>query len=296
MYKIAIDVMGGDYGSEPIISGVLEALDCAEFKPVLVGDKEKFIKFIPNKYINRCEFIQCADVLEMDEQATNVLKRRDSSIYKAIELIKNKEVDGVVSAGHSGATMSLATLKLGRIKGVIRPAIATLMPTYKNKNSLVLDVGANVDCKSENLVQFAIMGEEYSKDVLNVSNPKVGLLSNGEEISKGNELTKETFLKLNKFDWFIGNIEGNNIFDGSCDVIVCDGFIGNLVLKTSEGVADTIGKMIKSYIKSSLISTMGALLMKSVFKKLKKRIDYAEYGGGVRKNWILKGLPEDTTL
>ena len=125
MYKIAIDVMGGDYGSEPIISGVLEALDCAEFKPVLVGDKEKFIKFIPNKYINRCEFIQCADVLEMDEQATNVLKRRDSSIYKAIELIKNKEVDGVVSAGHSGATMSLATLKLGRIKGVIRPAIAT---------------------------------------------------------------------------------------------------------------------------------------------------------------------------
>jgi len=185
----------------------------------------------------------------------------------------------VVSAGHSGATMSLATLRIGRSKTVTRPAIATLMPTYKNKKSLVLDVGANVDCKPEHLFEFGVMGEAYATAIMNVDKPKVGLLSNGEEETKGNELTKAAFKMLTSLPTFIGNVEGNNIFDGSVDVIVCDGFTGNIVLKTSEGVADAISKLMKTNIKKTPIRMAGALMMKKVFRSLKKEIDYSEYGG-----------------
>ena len=203
----------------------------------------------------------------------------EEEVAKAIEVVKSGEASAVVSAGHSGASMSLATLRIGRIKGISRPAIATLMPTSTGGSSLVLDVGANVDCKAEHLVQFAIMGEAYAKDVMKIKNPKVGLLSNGEEESKGNEVTKGAFNLLKNMPSFIGNVEGNNIFDGNCDVIVCDGFIGNIVLKTSEGVADSISYFIKTNIKRSPIAIAGAVLMKKVFKLLKKRVDYAEYGG-----------------
>ena len=176
--------------------------------------------------------------------------------------------------------MSLATLRIGRLKGVLRPAIATIMPTaVTGKVSLVLDVGANVDCKAEHLVQFAVMGETYAKDVLKIAKPKVGLPSNGEEESKGNEITKEAFLGLKKLDSFIGNTEGNNIFDGSVDVVVCDGFVGNILLKTSEGVAESITKIIKQNVHRSPLAIAGALLMRKVFSVLKKQVDYAEYGG-----------------
>ena len=215
----------------------------------------------------------------MDENATDVLKRKNSSIYMAVDLVRKKEADAVVSAGHSGATMSLATLRIGRLKDVSRPAIATLMPTSTGGRSLVLDVGANVDCKAEHLFQFAIFGEAYVKDVLKVANPKVGLLSNGEEKSKGNETTKEAYELLSKLPTFVGNIEGNNIFDSSVDVVVCDGFVGNILLKTSEGVAESITKLIKSNIRKSPVAIAGAVLMKKVFKILKKQVDYAEYGG-----------------
>jgi len=280
MVKVAIDAMGGDFGPKPIIEGVIQALKEKKFEPILVGDENEIKKYLPKKFQNKVSFINSTDYIKMDEHATDALRRKESSIYKAINLVREKQADAVVSAGHSGATMSLATLRIGRIKGIKRPAIATFMPTIKKEYTLVLDVGANVDSDSENLYQFGLMGEIYSREVLKHSNPKIGLLSNGEEDVKGNSVTKETFAKLKNNPNFFGNVEGNDIFKGKVDVVVCDGFVGNILLKTSEGVADTIVTLIKEEVrKSGLISKVGALLMRRVFKALKKSIDYAEYGG-----------------
>ena len=280
MLTIAIDAMGGDFGPAPIIEGTIQALREKNFKAFIVGDTQQIKPLIPSEYLDRISFVESTDVLDMHEAATNALKRKETSIYKAVDLVRDKLADAVVSVGHSGATMSLATLRIGRLKGVLRPAIATIMPTAVNgKLSLVLDVGANVDCKAEHLAQFAIMGEAYAKDVLKVLKPKVGLLSNGEEESKGNEVSKEAYMLLRELDSFIGNVEGNNVFDGSVDVIVCDGFVGNILLKTSEGVADSITKIIKQNVRRSPLAIAGAVLMRKVFGVLKKQVDYAEYGG-----------------
>lgn len=280
MLTIAIDAMGGDFGPAPIIEGTIQALREKKFKALIVGDPQQIKPLIPSEYLDRISFVESTDVLDMHEAATNALKRKETSIYKAVDLVRDKLADAVVSVGHSGATMSLATLRIGRLKGVLRPAIATIMPTaISGKLSLVLDVGANVDCKAEHLAQFAIMGEAYAKDILKVPRPKVGLLSNGEEDSKGNEVSKEAYSLLRELDSFVGNVEGNNVFDGSVDVIVCDGFVGNILLKTSEGVADSITKIIKQNIRRSPLAIAGAVLMRKVFGVLKKQVDYAEYGG-----------------
>ncbi len=280
MLTIAIDAMGGDFGPSPIVEGTLNALNEYSFKAILVGDSNILKPLIPKEYKDCVSFVEASEILTMHEAATNALKRKETSIYKAVELVREKSADAVVSVGHSGATMSLATLRIGRLKGVMRPAIATIMPTaIRGKASLVLDVGANVDCKAEHLLQFAVMGESYAKYILKIPNPKVGLLSNGEEESKGNEVTKEAFLMLKKLKSFVGNVEGNNIFDGSVDVIVCDGFVGNILLKTSEGVADSITKIIKHNVRRSPLAIAGAVLMRKVFKVLRKQVDYAEYGG-----------------
>ncbi len=293
MYTIAVDAMGGDHGSLPNIKGTILALKKSKkkFKVILVGDSSTYTLKIPRKLAQYIEFVETRDTFGMEESATDVLKRKESSIYKAIDLVREGRADAVVSAGHSGATMSLATLRIGRVKGVQRPAIATLMPTQTGGKSLVLDVGANTDCKPEHLFQFAVMGEAYAEDVLKVENPRVGLLSNGEEESKGNEITKTAFKLLQQMDSFKGNVEGNDIFNDSVDVVVCDGFVGNILLKTSEGVASSISKLIKMNIKRSPRALTGALLMRRVFKLLKKQIDYAEYGGapllGVNKATII---------
>ncbi len=281
MITIAVDAMGGDFGPYPIVEGTILALKADKnFNVILVGDEEKIRSLIHDKkLLQRVDIVPADDVIGMDEQATEALKRKESSIYKAIELVRNGEADGVVSAGHSGATMSLATLRIGRLKHVSRPAIATLMPTYKDRKTLVLDVGANVDCKPEHLFEFGVMGEVYARNIMKLETPRVGLLSNGEEDTKGNELTKTTFTMLKNLPTFIGNVEGNNIFDGSVDVVVTDGFTGNILLKTSEGVANAISKLMKKNIKRSPISMAGALMMKKVFRALKKEIDYSEYGG-----------------
>lgn len=279
MIGIAIDAMGGDFGPEPIVEGTLKALREKDFYVYLVGDSQKLKPLIPEQFLANITFIEASDIFGMNESATDAFRRKETSIFKAVELVRNKEADAVVSVGHSGATMSLATLRIGRLEGVLRPAIATLMPTPLGKPTLVLDVGANVDCKAEHLAQFAVMGEAYAKNVLKVDSPKIGLLSNGEEKSKGNDVTKEAYNSLLPLKSFIGNIEGQNIFDGSVDVVVCDGFVGNILLKTSEGVAESITKIIKNNIGRSPLAIAGSVLMRRVFKSLKKQVDYAEYGG-----------------
>jgi len=279
MVNIAIDAMGGDFGPEPIVKGCIQALKKKSFQPILVGNKSEILSLLPKRYRDKISIVDADDVISMSDAATDAVKRKDSTIYKAVDLVKNGEADGVVSAGHSGATMTLATLRLGRLKGVSRPALVTLMPTKTGRRSVVLDVGANVDSKPEHLAEFAVMGGCYAEDVLNIQNPSIGLLANGEEPSKGSEVTKAAFKILEGYKGFKGNVEGSDIFNGSCDVITCDGFVGNLVLKASEGVASTISQLIKDYIRKSPIAITGALLMRKVFKLLKKEIDYAEVGG-----------------
>jgi len=279
MIKIAIDAMGGDFGREPIVKGCIAALKKKSFEPILVGKKSEILPLLPKRYRDKISIVEADDVISMSDAATEAVKRKESSIYKAVDLVKNGEADGVVSAGHSGATMTLATLRLGRLKGISRPALVTLMPTKTGRRSIVLDVGANVDSKPEHLVEFAIMGGCYAQDLLKIKNPSIGLLANGEEESKGNEVTKAAFKMLQGYKGFKGNVEGSDIFNGTCDVITCDGFVGNLVLKASEGVASTISGLIKDYIRKSPVAITGALLMRKVFKLLKKQIDYAEVGG-----------------
>ncbi len=278
MIDIAIDAMGGDFGEKPIIEGVIEALKERPFNAILVGNPNILRPLIPKNLEQYIQYENANEVFSMNENATDALKRKETTIYKTIELVKNGKAKAAVSAGHSGASMSLATLRLGRLKGVLRPAIATLMPNTTSK-TLFLDVGANTDCKAENLFQFAIMGDAYAKEIMKISKPRLTLLSNGEEECKGNELTKEAHQLMKQIPSFVGNAEGRDIFNGEVDVLVCDGFDGNVILKACEGVATAIIHILKNEIKQSLISKIGALLMKPSFKRLKKHIDWQEYGG-----------------
>ncbi|EOS9963833.1 phosphate acyltransferase PlsX [Campylobacter coli] len=278
MIDIAIDAMGGDFGEKPIIEGVIEALKERPFNAILVGNPNILRPLIPKNLEQYIQYENANEVFSMNENATDALKRKETTIYKTIELVKNVKAKAAVSAGHSGASMSLATLRLGRLKGVLRPAIATLMPNTTSK-TLFLDVGANTDCKAENLFQFAIMGDAYAKEIMKISKPRLALLSNGEEECKGNELTKEAHQLMKQIPSFVGNAEGRDIFNGEVDVLVCDGFDGNVILKACEGVATAIIHILKNEIKQSLISKIGALLMKPSFKRLKKHIDWQEYGG-----------------
>ncbi|PAF43753.1 phosphate acyltransferase PlsX [Helicobacter sp. 11S03491-1] len=291
MLKIVIDAMGADNGVSPIVDGVRKALDNKNFQAILVGNEELIKPLISKDIASKVQIVHCLDYIKMEESASVAAKRKDSSIYQGMELVRNSQADAIVSAGHSGATMSLATLRVGRIEGVSRPAICTLMPTIASHPSMILDAGANTDCKPEYLVDFAIMGYEYAKSVMGYPSPRIGLLANGEEDSKGNDLTKEAFKSLKSYEFFKGNVESNDIFNGSIDVVVCDGFSGNIVLKASEGVAIAINSILKKEIKSSMLRILGGLLLKGAFYNLKKKMDYAEYGGapllGVNKTVII---------
>lgn len=279
--KIALDAMGGDFGPDPLISGADRAYHQFGTRPVLVGRREILEERIKVLSLSApFEFVDSRDVIDMTEKASDVRKRRGSTVWMSAELLKKGEVDGVVSAGHSGASLASAMWVLGRTKGVDRPAIGTVLPSLRG-HFILVDGGANVDCKPSHLVSFAHMGRVLSRHLFDRDNPKVYLLSNGEEETKGNELVQKTIelLKESPHSWFHGPIESRDIFSGEADVVVCDGFVGNVVLKEAEGLAQTIVSMLKEAANENLRSRLGGLLLKPSLSKMKKRLDYAEYGG-----------------
>lgn len=281
--RIALDAMGGDYAPAVTVEGAVETVNAHnDLEIILFGDEASLKKELKGKDYpqERIHIRHTTQVIGMHESPVTALReKKDSSIRRAVEAVRKKEADAVISAGNSGVVMAAALFLLGKSEGVDRPAIATLMPTYKS-SFVLIDAGANVDCKAENLLQFAFMGNSYCKTILERHNPKVGLLSIGEEDTKGNELTREVFkmLKNSKLN-FIGNVEGKDIFAGKADVVVCDGFIGNIVLKTAEGLAEAILKMIKREFAGISVGKIGYLFMKPALKNFKKRTDYAECGG-----------------
>jgi glycerol-3-phosphate acyltransferase PlsX len=281
--KIAVDAMGGDNAPHAVVEGAVQAAREFGVGIILVGIAESIeaelgkhsgIASLPLEIQNATEVVDM-----LDSPATVFRRKKNSSIRVANELVKSGEAVAVISAGHTGAAMTTSLFVLGKLGGIERPAIATFMPNVTG-TAIVLDVGANVDCKPLHLVQFGVMGTVYAKNLLKIPNPRVGLLSIGEEETKGNELTKEAFKLLTETSInFIGNVEGRDVMSGKADVIVCDGFIGNVVLKVSESVADAIGIMLRENIGDNIMRKLGYLLMRPAFRALKQRVDYAEYGG-----------------
>ena len=281
--KIALDAMGGDFAPKFEVEGAVAA--CREFgvELILVGDEKRISEELAKNGASDCAItmLHADQVVTMDDAPSMVIrKKRNSSIWKATELVAEKKASAVVSAGNTGASMAAALFILNPIKGIDRPAIAAIFPTLKNP-VIIVDVGANVDCKPKHLFQFAVMGDVYAKRVFGREKPRIGLLSNGEESSKGNEVTKEAhgLLKGSSLH-FYGNVEGKDIFKGDTDVIVCDGFVGNVVLKTSEGLSEAMFQLLKTEIsRGSFFEKLGYPLLKSSFARFKKRVDYSEYGG-----------------
>jgi glycerol-3-phosphate acyltransferase PlsX len=279
--RIAVDAMGGDFGPQVVVPAAVQAARDG-IAVVLVGDAERIETELLRLDTAGLDITvrAASQVVEMDDKPADALRRKkDSSIQVACRCVTEGVADGVVSAGNSGATVACGMFVLGRIKGVMRPALAGIMPTEKNPVVLI-DVGANVDSKPLHLLQFALMADVLSRYVLGVPNPAVGLLSIGEEEGKGNATVRDAFELLRQSDLrFIGNVEGRDIFTGDVDVVVCDGFVGNVALKLSEGLAKSMGNILRTELKSSWLSRLGTLLSLRAFKRFKKVVDYAEYGG-----------------
>jgi len=273
--------MGGDFGPRVVVPAAVEAAR-EGIAIALVGDEERIKAELAGCNAEGLDIriVHAAQVVEMDDKPADALRRKkDSSIQVACRLVKDGEAHGVVSAGNSGATVACGMFVLGRIKGVQRPALAGILPTEKDPVVLI-DVGANVDTKPQHLFQFGLMADVLARDVLGMDNPSVGILSIGEEEGKGNAAVREAFDLLKKSQLrFIGNVEGRDIFTGEVDIVVCDGFVGNVVLKLSEGLATSLGRVLKNELKSSWLSKLGALLSIRAFKRFRKVTDYAEYGG-----------------
>ncbi|MDP4125679.1 MAG: phosphate acyltransferase PlsX [Bacillota bacterium] len=279
--RIAVDAMGGDYAPEEIIKGALIAAEKdPDVQLILVGQKERISPFLTSDKPNNISLYEATEVIAMDEHPANaVRKKKDSSIVVATRLVKLGEADAVVSAGSTGAQMAAALLGLGRIKGIERPAIATVLPTPEG-GKLILDVGANMDATPEQLCQYAQMGSIYAEKILRIPNPRVGLLNVGSEEGKGNDLTQKTYPLLKGAPLnFIGNIEGRDVPFGRADVVVCEGFVGNVFLKTAEGLAGVLFRQIKEKITANTFRKLGALIVKPGLKEIAQMMDYAEYGG-----------------
>ena len=281
---IALDAMGTDKSPEPEIRGAVLACRSLSVRLHLVGPEAKLRPLLVNYLAGErlpIEIIHASEQIGMDEKAANAVRsKRDSSMRVGLKLVREKKVAGFFTAGNTGAAMATAKMVLGALPGVDRPALAAVLPTSSGSPCVLLDVGANVDCKPQNLEQFAIMGEMYARSVLKIANPRVGLLSIGEEESKGNDLTREAFPLLKQLPiHFIGNVEGRDIYNGNAHVVVCDGFIGNVALKTSEGLTRLVRDMLKESLTKTVTAQVGALLSRKAFNAFKMRVDPAEYGG-----------------
>jgi phosphate acyltransferase len=282
--RIAVDVMGGDHGCGVVIAGAKLALEANKKITALylVGNKDEIHAALPPRGFrdHRVKIIHTTEVVEMDDKPVVALrKKKDSSIARAAELVRDGEADALVSLGNTGGVFAAATFKVGRIEGVDRGCIATVIPRQGNE-FVLLDAGANIECKPFHLAQFAVMGNVFSREVLGRKNPRVGVLSIGTEESKGNELSLAAFKLCQKLDLnFIGNVEGHDLFKDHVDVVVCDGFVGNIVLKTSESLAIAMFSMLKRELMSSAKSQIGAFLAKDAFQAIRKRMDPEVHGG-----------------
>ncbi len=282
--RVALDAMGGDRSSKELVAGALDAVRKGDVEVLLVGDSSQLKQDLDAlsadaDIMRKVHVVHASEIVGMDENPAQAIRRKkDASILIAFEQVKTGEACAAVSAGNSGATMAAAIRKLGRLPGVLRPGITSVFPTLK-KPAVLMDIGANVDCKPQHLLQFAVMATAYSR-ITGLDNPRVGLLTIGEESGKGNNLVKETFPLLAASSLnFIGNVEGRDIYQGDVDVVVCDGFVGNICLKVSEGLAEVSMKMLHHEIHASFLRRLGGLLVYPAFRAFKKRVDYAEYGG-----------------
>lgn len=279
MPKIAIDAMGGDRAPEVVIEGVLLARDLG-VEMVLVGQKSAIENEL-GKHAGAPDFeiVPASQTVPMHESPSVALRKKDSSLKVSFELMQRGQADAVVSAGNSGAMMALGMFVLGTLPQVVRPAILVVVPS-RGQGTVIVDAGANVDCKPRHLVQFGFMGAVYAERVLDVSRPRIGVLSNGEEGSKGNDLTRAASDQLSGTTLnYIGYVEGRDIFNGKVDVVVCDGFTGNVALKTMEGLAGFAGEVLKGAFKKNINSRLGYLISRNSLKEAYRRLDYAEYGG-----------------
>lgn len=291
---IALDAMGGDRGPEELVSGAVMAVRGSDLEISLVGDQARLEAILATHGISsaRIHLVHASQVVGMDESPFDAIRRKkDSSILKAFALHKEGRVDAVVSAGNSGATLAAAIKLLGRLENVSRPGIAGIFPTLKGP-VVMMDVGANVDCRPEHLFQFGVMAAAFSQVLFGLDRPRIGLLSIGEEGGKGNILVKKSHELFQQSSLnYIGNVEGRDTFQGDVDVMVCDGFVGNVCLKLSEGLAEAVMGMLGEEIAKSFKAKLGYLLAKDAFVSFKKRVDYAEYGGapllGIRGNAIV---------
>jgi len=280
--KIALDAMGGDFAPKNTIAGAVQAL--REYphitKLYLVGDTERIKAELAGFTDPRIEIVHASQVVEMSDGAVeSVRRKKDSSVSRAVDLVKAGDAEAIVSAGHTGAAVAATTIKLRTLPGVERPGIASVIPTESNVFVLI-DAGANIDARPMHLLQYAIMGSVYSKHVLKYENPAIGLMSIGDEDVKGSDFTKEVFklLKESKLN-FRGNIEGHDLFGNPVEVVLCDGFVGNVVLKTCESIADAIFEWLAHELKKSPIRMAGAFIAKGAFRAIKKKTNYEEYGG-----------------
>jgi phosphate acyltransferase len=284
---IVVDAMGSDKAPEPEVRGAVLAARQFDVRVHLVGPEDKLRPILRHALRGQRLPVFIAPASEwitMDDKAAQAVRsKRDSTMRVGLKMVRDGRAAGFFTAGNTGAAMATAKMVLGMLSGVDRPALAQILPTVNRVPSLLLDVGANVDCDPDNLVQFAMMGHMYAKNILRIHNPRVGLLSIGEEDSKGNSLTRDTLplLRALKGINFKGNVEGRDLFNGHSDVAVCDGFVGNVALKSIEGTAHLLSASLRESLKSTVTSQVGALLSRRAFAEFKKRLDYSEYGGAV---------------